>query len=309
MKRFKGILWMAIGVILIGIFYIDQAPIVDAHTIDLIDKAHKINFDKYWSGFNINIYPVEIYKKNILKKDSIVRYYNDKFYEIKDKKPIYALSMDIDESGQAILLVTSARDFRSLSDVGNFNSSSADIYYQALIAHEAFHCFQADQGFYDVFSKEITIYEKSNALTTSRKLDENPEYQKLWMDEMKKLIDYAKEDNIQNYHAYLNSYQNRLDFLYNNFKEEDVIEYLKYSNLYEKAEGTAKYIENITLSMLSDKDLEFDIISYGKGTSKYYDSGFLKTYILNKKDDLDWKTDFFKTDKIFEDYLLVIDYQ
>jgi len=48
----------------------------------------------------------EIYKKNILKKDSTVRYYNDKFYEIKDKKPIYALSMDIDESGQAILLVT-----------------------------------------------------------------------------------------------------------------------------------------------------------------------------------------------------------
>jgi hypothetical protein len=303
-KKFRKIIWMLIGIALIISLFITQPRLIDSHTIDLINQARQLDFEDYWPGYQPDIYPVEVYKRNLLKRDSIVRYDKDKLYEIKDKTPIYALSMDVDTDGQAVLMVTDARDFRSLSDIGNYDGPSADLYYQAVIIHEAFHCFQFDQGLYDIFKKEMTAYENSKVVTTSRKLDDDPEYQKLWIDEMHRLIDYAKEDNIKNHEAYVESYQKRLDYLYGKFDTEDVEEYLSYSALYEKAEGTAKYIENIALSRLSGKELEFSITGYGKESSKFYDSGFFKAYILDKKEGLDWKTDFFKTNKTFEDYLL-----
>jgi hypothetical protein len=248
-----------------------------------------------------------VYKKNLFKRDSIVRYDKNGLYEIKDKTPVYALSMDVDPDGQAVLMVTTARDFRGLSDVGNYDGPSADLSYQAVFAHEAFHCFQFDQGFYNLFEQRMSADEKSAALTTSRKLDHDPKYQKLWMDEMNRLIDYAKENNAQNHQAYKKSYQKRLDYLYHHIDAKEADEYLSYSALYEKAEGTAQYIENIALSQLSGKALELSVIGYGEDTSKFYDSGFIKAYILDQKEGLDWKTDFFQTNKTFEDYLLEAD--
>ena len=208
MKKFKQILWLLLGIVLMFLLFSGQAEFVDSHTIDLIDQARQLHFEDDWPGYRPEIYPVEIYKKNLLRKDSIVRYDQHGIYEINDKTPVYALSMDIDPDGQAVLLVTTARDFRSLSDVGNFDGPSAELYYQAVIIHEAFHCFQADQGFYDVFSEKVSAYEKSNALTIARKLDDDPEYQKLWVEEMQCLIHYAGEDNSQNHLAYLGAYQN-----------------------------------------------------------------------------------------------------
>ncbi len=307
MEKFKEILWFLLGAVLVYSLFISQAGLVDSRTIDLIDQARQLSYEKDWPGFQPEIYPAEIYKKNLLKKDSIVRYEKNEFYEIKDKPPVYALSMDVDPDGQAVLLLINARDFRSLSDVGNFDSASAEIYYQAVIIHEAFHCFQAEQGFYDVFVEEVNAYEKSNAITLSRKLDEDAEYQKLWLEEMYCLINYAKENSGQNRLAYLAGYQKRLDYLYNKFNQKDVDEYLAYSAFYEKAEGTAKYMENITLARLAGKDLEFAVTSYEKDTAKFYDSGFFKAYILDQKENLDWKTDFFTTNKTFEDYLLGAD--
>lgn len=306
MKRSKQILWLLLGIALMVSFFRSQDKLVDAHTIDLIDQARQLNFEETWPGYDPQIYPVEIYKKNLLKKDSVVRYEENELYEIKDKTPIYALSMDVDEDGQAMLLVTSATDFRNFSDVGNFDSPSADLYYQAVICHEAFHCFQSDQGYYELFAEQVSAYERSNVLTTSRKLDEDVEYQKLWIEEMNCLIDYAKDNNSANYQAYLKSYQDRLNYLYKNFESTDVDEYLTYSAFYEKAEGTAQYIENIAIAQLSGKDLVFAITGYEKGTAKFYDSGYFKAYILDQQEGLDWKTDFFKTNKTFEDYLLNI---
>ena len=219
MKKFKQILWLLLGIVLMFLLFSGQAEFVDSHTIDLIDQARQLHFEDDWPGYRPEIYPVEIYKKNLLRKDSIVRYDQHGIYEINDKTPVYALSMDIDPDGQAVLLVTTARDFRSLSDVGNFDGPSAELYYQAVIIHEAFHCFQADQGFYDVFSEKVSAYEKSNALTIARKLDDDPEYQKLWVEEMQCLIHYAGEDNSQNHLAYLGAYQKRLDYLYNTFDD------------------------------------------------------------------------------------------
>ncbi|MGI6636637.1 MAG: hypothetical protein ACOX7B_15935 [Christensenellales bacterium] len=307
MKKYKQILWLLIGAALIASLFINQPRFIDAHTIDLIDQARQLDLEKYWPGYQPDIYPVEVYKKNLLKSDSIIRYDKNEIYEIKNKTPIYALSMDVDPDGQAVLMATTARDFRSLSDVGNYDGPSADLSYQAVLLHEAFHCFQFDQGFYDLFEKSMSAYKKSTVVTTSRKLDNDPEYQKLWIDEMNRLIDYAKEDNAQNHQAYVNSYQVRLDYVYSSFDAKDADEYLSYSALYEKAEGTAQYIENMALSQLSGKELKFSITGYGNDTSKFYDSGFLKAYILDQKEGLDWKTDFFKTDKTFEDYLLEAD--
>ena len=45
-----------------------------------------------------------------------------------------------------------------------------------------------------------------------------------------------------------------------------------------------------------------------KGTTKFYHSGFFKAYILDQREGLDWKTDFFTSDKTFEDYLVETDY-
>lgn len=307
MKKYKQILWLLIGTNLIASLFISQPRLIDSHTIELIDQARQIDFEEYWPGYQPDIYPVEVYKRNLIKRDSIVRYDRDGLYEIKDKTPIYALSMDVDPDGQAVLMVTNARDFRSLSDIGNYDGPSADLYYQAVIIHEAFHCFQFDQGFYDLFEKVMSAYEESTVSTTSRMLDDDPEYQKLWIDEMNRLIDYAKEGNAQNHRAYIKSYHIRLDYLYSNYEAKDVDEYLSYSALYEKAEGTAQYIENIALSELSGKELEFCITGYGKDTSKFYCSGFFKAFILDQRECLDWKTDFFKTNKTFEDYLFEAD--
>ncbi len=304
MKKYSYILWLLIGIGLIALLFVSQPRLIDSHTIDLINKARRLDFEKHWPGFKPNIYPVEVYKRNFLKKDSAVRYDGKELYEINNKTPIYALSMDVDPDGQAKLLAVNARDFRSLSDVGNYDGSSADLYYQAVIIHEAFHCFQSDQGFYELFEKQMSVYENSTVITTSRKLDNDPEYQKLWVNEMNSLIDYAKEENEQNYRAYVECYRQRLDYLYENFNTEDIDEYLTYSALYEKAEGTAKYIENIALSELSGKELKFSTTGYSEGTSKFYESGFFKAYIINRIEGLDWKTDFFKTNKTFEDYLL-----
>lgn len=307
MGKYKQTLWLLIGIGLIASLFVSQPRFVDSHTIDLINQARQLDFEAYWPGYQPDIYPVEVYKSNYLRKDSIVRYDKNGFYEVKDKTPIYALSMDVDADGQAILVVTNARDFRGLSDVGNYDGPSADLYYQAVIIHEAFHCFQFDQGFFDLFEQKTSACKDSTVLTTSRKLDNDPEYQKLWMDEMHRLIDYAQEGNANNYQAYVKSNQKRLAYLYGSFDTKDVKEYLSYSALYEKSEGTAQYIENIALSRLRGKEIELSITGYGKDTSKFYDSGFFKAYILDQKEGLDWKTDFFKTNKTFEDYLLEMD--
>ena len=307
MKKYKQILWLLIGIILIASLFVSQPRFIDSHTIDLINQARQLDFEAYWPGYQPDIYPVEVYKRNLLRRDSSVRYDRNGLYEIKNKTPVYALSMDVDPDGQAVVMLTTVRDFRSFSDIGNYDGLSADLSYQAVIVHEAFHCFQFDQGFYDLFEQKMSAYQKSTVLTISRKLDHDLEYQKLWIDEMNRLIDYAKEGNVRNHQAYAKSYQMRLDYLYGSFDAKDADEYLSYSALYEKAEGTAQYIENIALSRLSGKEMEFTVTGYGGDTSKFYDSGFLKAYILDQKEGLDWKTDFFTTDKTFEDYLLETD--
>jgi hypothetical protein len=306
-KKYKQILWLLIGAALIASLFIRQPRFIDAHTIDLIDQARRLDFEDCWPGYQPDMYPVEVYKRNLLGRDSIVRYDKNGLYEIKDKTPVYALSMDVDPDGQAVVRMITARDYQSLSDMGNYDGPSADLSYQAVFAHEAFHCFQFDRGFYDLFKQRTSACQKSSVAATSRKLDHDPEYQKLWVDEMHRLIDYAKEGNAKNHQAYLHSYQMRLDYLYSSLEAEDADEYLSYSALYEKSEGTAQYIENIALSRLGGKKLEFSITGYGADASKFYDSGFLKSYILDQKKGLDWKTDFFTTDKTFEDYLLEAD--
>ncbi|MDI9469329.1 MAG: hypothetical protein QM296_03890, partial [Bacillota bacterium] len=97
-----------------------------------------------------------------------------------------------------------------------------------------------------------------------------------------------------------------LDYLYSRFDDKTVEDYLAWASFYEKVEGTAQYIENITLSKLSGKDLEFAITGYAEGTAKFYSSGFFKAFILDQVAGFAWKKDFFNTSVTFEDYLFKV---
>ena len=302
MDKFKRVLWIVLGLTIFLSLFFTRVQGVDGVTKKLIDQAMDLELETSWPHYTPNIYPVDIYKKNILK-DTTLRYSENQWVEMKDKEPIYALTMVRDPDGQAVLSVIDARSFRGLSDIGQFNRASSHIYYQAMIIHEAFHCFQADQGFYDAFAEEITKYEQGQALTIARQLDDDPKYQKLWDQEIQALITHGLEDEATYLTNYQECYQARKDYLIDKFGEEAAEEYLNYSSLYEKAEGTAQYMENIALCQLSGETLKLNYQGYTKGTAKYYQSGFFKAYILDKHQGNQWKEDFFRTSDQFEDHL------
>ena len=307
MRKSSVVLWFVCGAALLLSFCSGRAGLVDAHTIELIDQARMLDFDEDWPGFQPGIYPLDIYRKNLLTRDSVIRYDSDGLREIKDRTPVFALSLEVVPDGQVVVLLLNARDFRSFADAGDLDASSADLYYQAAICHEAFHCFQAGQGLYDVYADGITARDGSTVPATSRLLDADDEYRRLWVQEMEALAQYAR--TCQNHQLCFAAYQARLDYLYSRFDDTEVQEYLDYAAFYEKVEGTAQYIENITLSKLSGKDLEFALTGYAEGTAKFYSSGFFKAFILDRVADFDWKTDFFNTSVTFEDYLFTVPLQ
>ncbi|MDI9470602.1 MAG: hypothetical protein QM296_10390 [Bacillota bacterium] len=222
MKRFSIVLWFVCGAALLLSFWNSRAGLVDAHTIELIDQARMLDFEEYWPGFEPGLYPLDIYRKNLLTQDTVVRYDSDGLREIRDRTPVYALSMDVGPDGQAVVMLLNARDFRSFADMGDLDAASADLYYQAAICHEAFHCYQAGQGLFDVYVDGFAAHDDAAVLTTSRLLDGDDEYRRLWVQEMEALMQYAKESSRPNGRLCCDRYRARLDYLYSRFYDKKV---------------------------------------------------------------------------------------
>lgn len=279
------ILYILLGALLFIGYFLTIEKTIDQESLALIEKAQNVDTQKIWPGFSFEKYPLDVsYGKYEFHYDK------GKISKQKNKLGIQALSAMPTEKGPVVKMLPLSQ-VRTIVDMGSQSKEEREQVYISILLHEAFHCYQMENGVdvssiksekIDTEGKEFKDYKKfKNSLQV---LDEDEEYQKLWEKEMQGLTDFIDNKQGQNW---AQAKEERIAFEEKKLGKDFEL-YREWSLKKELLEGTARYVEDKALALLQGGKEES--LSQGKflsGEEKFYVSGSLKAQILDKK--ADWK--------------------
>lgn len=195
------------------------------------------------------------------------------------------------ESGPVLKLLPEER-VRKIIDIGDVSLKERENIYKSILIHEGFHCYQMENGMKteifgkdnseDMSSENEEIIKFKNLLI---ELDNENTYRDLWTTETESLIKFY---NTNNKTDWIKNRNERIEFEKSYLKENYPI-YKKLANQTELIEGTARYLENISLAIRNDSKPNDNFESvYSNDIEKFYQSGCIKSFILDKTNK-DWK--------------------
>lgn len=276
------IIYLIVGLLVLGGFVITSPKTIDKETVSLIERSLELNTEDMWEGFDLEDYPVDVYYGKIE-----YRYEDGNIEGQEPSYPVPALTAYPDIDGP-VIKVLPLKEVRNIIDDGSMDLKEREDVYISVLAHEGFHCYQiangADIGIepgkgYDFNSdiqKEIEKFDK-----ISYELNENKIYEELCKKEMIDLIEYYETGNGK---SWLESREERIAFE-REFLGENFDFYDDYTYRSELLEGTAKYIELETIRALRGEEPEFKE-EYIKGDYRFYITGALKSYIIEEAGEL-----------------------
>jgi hypothetical protein len=272
-------IYLLIGILLIFGVILTGVTTIDNETMKLIEKSLEINTEEIWPGFKLSDYPIDINYKKVE-----FRYEDGEILEQKPTLEVLALSA-IMEDGQGILKVLPFGMVRNISDLGGMDIITQENMYISILVHEGFHCFQFENGlsYLDLKNMDqvnLESMKKQDFDNLDYMLDEDKNYQRLWVDEINSLLSYFNTGSLDEFYKSKSEKENYEKIVLGDKFEE----FSQYRNEFELQEGTARYVEERVLEILGESNhtLEFDG-GYRKGVEKYYFSGAIKSYILKDK--------------------------
>lgn len=286
------LIYLIIGLILVVGIYSTRIDTVDNDTLALIEMAREIDLEQeLWPGYKLSEYPIDInYGKVEFKYDN---------GEVTKQKPtleVLAFTAYPEEGGPVIKILPKSMLGQVVNIMGNKSKKDIENYYISTLFHEGFHAFQIGNDAID-YDEDEDLYEEFNNILY--RLDNDEKYHNLWIEEENSLLDYFENDNKE---LWIKSHNRRVKYL----KEvlgNDFDFYMEMENERERIEGTAKYIEDKILEMMTGLFTKIHINgSYSKGVSKFYITGGLKCLILDKGKG--WKEGLFNSDNTLTDLLL-----
>lgn len=203
---------------------------------------------------------------------------------VRKQRPQYPLAFSAMPTEEGpVLKVMPFRDFRNIYDMGSSAHDDVEKAYLSVLVHEGFHCYQMDHGMeglvdeYQGQGKSLNAADRQVFYELVKRLDHDPEYQKLWCASMEGLMTWKKGGGRLDYdraRLALDAYLDR------SLGQDRSQRYHEQVAEMELMEGTARFMENLILAYYNKKpNGEFDG-NFIQGQEKFYVSGSLKTAIL-----------------------------
>lgn len=289
------LIYLLIGIALIVGIFSTNIDSIDEDTLTLIEKAREVDLEyELWPGYKLSDYAIDV---NYGKVE--FRYNNGEITKQKPSLEVLAFTAELEENGPVIKVLPESRLSGTINIMGNMSKKERRDVYISTLFHEGFHAFQMENGGidYDNEQDNHNLYEKFNNILY--KLDNDEKYQKLWIEELSSMLDYLEDGNKE---LWVGSFNNRKKYL-KILLGKDFDFYMRMENDRELIEGTAKYVEDKSLEILTE---EFNKPKtegiYIGGVSKFYLSGRVKCLILDKG--IEWKEDLFNSSKTLTDLLI-----
>lgn len=298
----KLIYLLAGAILLTGMFF-TRIDGIDKNTLALIERAMEMDLEEdLWPGYKLSNYPIDV---NYGKVE--FKYYKGEISKQKPSLGVLALSAYPEEDGPVVKIIPDSMVRKVIDIIGNMDKNQRDNVYISIIFHEGLHAFQIENGAfqtengieYDFKEDGIKNEKFTNILY---RLDNNDKYKKIWLEEQNSLVNYYENTNDTNKELWIESYNKRREYL-KGFLGDEFEFYMDMENERELIEGTARYVEDKILEVLSGEFSELDIDgSYYEGVGKFYTNGRLKCLILDKGKD--WKKGLFNSNKTLTDLLI-----
>lgn len=322
------LIYLLTGIVLVSGMYFTKTDDMDKDTLVLIEKALEIDSKlELWPGYKLGKYPIDVNYENVE-----FRYFKGDIIEKKPTLEVLAFTAWVEEGQPVVKVLPESMLSQVLNVMGNMSSEKMEYHYIKTLFHEGFHAFQIERGIIsdiDSFqannefeannihktnnSPELNPHSEDNKENSSSYekflnilylLDNDIKYRKLWTEEEKSLMDYFKNNNKE---GWVKCHNRRVKYL----KEvlgDDFDFYIKMENDRELVEGTARYIEDKIMDILTGKVDEISVsVIYSKGVSKFYTTGRIKCLILDKNSnfqDNDWKENLFNSQSTLTDLLM-----
>lgn len=204
--------------------------------------------------------------------------------KVSKQHPQYPLAFSAMPTEEGpVLKVMPFRDFRNICDMGNSSHDDVEKAYLSVLIHEGFHCYQMDHGMEGLVNDDQG---RGNSASTAdrqvfyelvKRLDHDPEYQKLWCANMEALVTWKKGGGRLDYDRARGDLDAYVDRCLGQDRSQRYHEQVAEMEL---MEGTARFMENMILAYYNKKpNGEFDG-NFIQGQEKFYVSGSLKTAIL-----------------------------
>lgn len=120
------------------------------------------------------------------------RYDDGKIIKQKPTLEVLAFTAYPQEDGPVVKVLPKSMLGQAVNIMGDLSHEDIDDQYITTLFHEAFHAFQFEKGYALNIENENAYEEFINILYL---LDNDEQYQKLWLEEEKALVDYYKNNN------------------------------------------------------------------------------------------------------------------
>lgn len=265
------IIYILLGLLLVLGLYLTRPKTIDPETLAAIEEVKTLDGDSLYKGYDPSIYPVDVNYG-----DLEYRLYQGKITNQDPKYPL-AFTAIATEAGPAIKVLP-IKDFRNLLDLGTKSKEAIKNSYVAMLAHEAFHCYQMDQGLREEDLPEGQD-EKSQAefLELVKRLDDDKAYQGYFLNYLAGLIKYRDTGDKG---PYLMAKKDLDAYVKSTLTTDKYSLYRENSAIMELVEGPARYVENKVLDLRGEERNGEFTGSFPKGLEKFYLTGALKVEIL-----------------------------
>lgn len=277
-----GAALFALGLLLLGANYSPRR--VDPTTLNAFDQAVAITNRGIWPGYRME------------QIRFAVRSGRGELFFMHDQQPTYGpATLEVlaftatNESGLSTLHVLDFETTRALYDVFGSNSPEETMdSYVSVLTHEGFHGFQ--------FQKMESTEGEENRLSMmnfqeiGQALNKDTDYNRLWKEELNALFRYLENETDLN--VYLQARASRQSYEQSKLSEQDYWAYHQGQEVMEMLEGTARYIEMMSLPRdYQDSDFYKRLETGINGAERYYTSGMGRALILDRVQP-DWKERF-----------------
>ena len=250
---------------------------IDPVSLALIDEVEAYDTTKLWKGFEMSSYTKDIWY-NFNKE---FRYQNGKIIEKQPDDPVLgieALKLD----GKPLIKAISFDKFKNIyGGMGGVTNQEEN--YKSVFVHESFHCYQMQHGLdmvHDVSDGQSEVEEDYDEFMADiEKMDNDPEFKKLWEAEYMGLLDIYDSGNADNYKR---AKAEKEAYIKKNFSTlfDDLMLYINYKQF---IEGTAQLVQDKYMADQTGVDeIKYEDRVFYKLDKTFYTEGELKARILDK---------------------------
>lgn len=250
---------------------------IDPVSLALIDEVEAYDTTKLWKGFEMSSYTKDIWY-NFNKE---FRYQNGKIIEKQPDDPVLgieALKLD----GKPLIKAISFDKFKNIyGGMGGVTNQEEN--YKSVFVHESFHCYQMQHGLdmvHDVSDGQGEVEQDYDEFMADiEKMDNDPEFKKLWEAEYMGLLDIYDSGNADNYKR---AKAEKEAYIKKNFSTlfDDLMLYINYKQF---IEGTAQLVQDKYMADQTGVDeIKYEDRVFYKLDKTFYTEGELKARILDK---------------------------